>query len=399
MAPPAPPSSRLWASRLSRRSDPTADGSESAVRAQVYGSSGQPVGGEIAVNGTTAGQQFTVDNMALGDGGFAIHYNTNAPDANGLPPNLSYVQRFDASGFKIGPEQQLNAFGGNFFALSDGNIAFVYQASGEYDFLIQLFDPGLSAIGTPFAFRGTSGFESLSGSTAIPGGIVLTYSSPFNLDGSQGAVLMQRLEFTETTSGTPLRDILTAPNGNIWIVNGGAGNDDMTGAGGDDRISGGNGNDVLRGGAGSDRLIGGAGDDVLEAGSGPRDVLSGGAGNDRLIGGTGYDALYGDAGADRFVFTADELTGPQGRLDARIVDFSRVAGDRIDLSMIDAIDGGSDDAFTFIGTAAFTGAAGEIRIAEENGQRYLHGDTNGDGQVELVVRIDGDAPIVTDFIL
>jgi fibronectin-binding autotransporter adhesin len=57
-------------------------------------------------------------------------------------------------------------------------------------------------------------------------------------------------------------------------------------------LQGGDGNDILTGAAAEDLLVGGDGNDVLNGGLG-RDVLLGGAGVDRLIGGDGDDLLVG----------------------------------------------------------------------------------------------------------
>lgn len=65
-------------------------------------------------------------------------------------------------------------------------------------------------------------------------------------------------------------------------LDGGLGNDSLTGAVGNDDLFGGLGNDVLSGGGGVDQLFGGAGNDTLDGGSGA-DTLLGGAGNDLYI--------------------------------------------------------------------------------------------------------------------
>ncbi|MDR6539341.1 calcium-binding protein [Variovorax soli] len=80
-------------------------------------------------------------------------------------------------------------------------------------------------------------------------------------------------------------------------LNGGAGNDTITGYATADTLSGGDGNDVLYGRDGNDTLNAGAGDDSLggEAGS---DMLKGDTGNDTLQGGAGDDILHGGAGND-----------------------------------------------------------------------------------------------------
>jgi hypothetical protein len=73
------------------------------------------------------------------------------------------------------------------------------------------------------------------------------------------------------------------------LINGGAG---------DDRLSGAAGNDTLNGGDGDDDLFGGAGDDLL----------NGGDGDDLVVGGKGVDTLNGDAGDDLLDATDDATT-------------------------------------------------------------------------------------------
>lgn len=76
-------------------------------------------------------------------------------------------------------------------------------------------------------------------------------------------------------------------------LDGGNGEDKLTGTPGDDRLNGGNGKDTLTGQAGNDTLSGDNGDDILNAG----------AGVDRLTGGLGGDIFTGGSEADTFVFT------------------------------------------------------------------------------------------------
>lgn len=91
-------------------------------------------------------------------------------------------------------------------------------------------------------------------------------------------------------------DSLTGGSGNDTL-NGDEGNDVLKGMAGNDRLFGGNGNDNLDGGTGNDTLLGESGNDTLTGGDG-NDGLSGGTGNDRLHGGNGNDTLMGDAGKD-----------------------------------------------------------------------------------------------------
>jgi hypothetical protein len=91
-------------------------------------------------------------------------------------------------------------------------------------------------------------------------------------------------------------------------IDAGAGDDRITLAGaplrGVVQVDGGAGDDVLTGGAGNDILLGGAGDDVL-FGQGGRDLLIGGLGRDLLLGGPGDDLLV--AGATAFDRDAQAL--------------------------------------------------------------------------------------------
>lgn len=103
-------------------------------------------------------------------------------------------------------------------------------------------------------------------------------------------------------------------------LDGGPGNDELTGRNGADEIHGAAGDDTIVGGGGRDELEGGTGDDRLLGGKG-RDTLEGGAGNDLLSGG---------GGADVFEFERGEGFD-------RILDFSD-GQDRIALDEVSAAD-------------------------------------------------------------
>ncbi|MGA0840103.1 MAG: hypothetical protein ACO3P1_09445, partial [Pseudomonadales bacterium] len=80
-------------------------------------------------------------------------------------------------------------------------------------------------------------------------------------------------------------------------------------------------------------------------------------------------------------------------------DFSRISLDRIDLSAIDADTTLADDqAFTFIGTAAFGNRAGELRYIP-GATSVVQGDTDGDGVADFTLRVVGVPALQeTDFI-
>jgi serralysin len=156
---------------------------------------------------------------------------------------------------------------------------------------------------------------------------------------------------------------------------------------------------ILTGNTGANVLTGLDGDDQLVGNSG-NDRLDGGAGADTLRGGTGTDTLTGGAGADRFDWDSASHIG-KGSAGDKVVDFTQ-GEDRIDLAGIDAVTGTStNNSFSFIGSEAFHGAAGELRYAFVTGGTLVQGDTNGDkvADFELLLTNGQLAMQATDFVL
>lgn len=253
----------------------------------------------------------------------------------------------------------------------------------------------------------------------------------------------------------------------ITSINAGLGDDTVTGSEGADVILGGGGNDVLAGGGGDDVFLlsgpaaghdsydGGAGYDVIRAGanntvispatltgieeisadgrtgvtlrgtdladamdftgitltgiagiSGGKgnDTITGSAGADVILGGAGRDLLTGGLGADSFVFVAAGESRAGAQAD-RITDFTS-GSDLINLSALDAdpLTAG-DQAFSFIGSAAFNMVAGEVRVTDSGaGYGILSVDIDGNGISDLDIRVvgaDGLAyvPVLEDLIL
>jgi serralysin len=103
-------------------------------------------------------------------------------------------------------------------------------------------------------------------------------------------------------------------------VNGGPGNDSLSGGIDNVVFFGGDDDDSLRGNDGNDQLNGENGIDLLEGLAG-NDTLSGGANNDVLNGGLGRDTLTGGLNNDFFVFNAPLTAAHRDT----IADFNRVA--------------------------------------------------------------------------
>ena len=212
------------------------------------------------------------------------------------------------------------------------------------------------------------------------------------IDGLAGKDTLIGWEGADTIHGGGGRDRVNGGTGGDSIA-GGAGHDILFGNGGNDTLNGNSGPDFLNGGGGHDKLFGGGGNDTLKGGSG-HDTLNGGAGNDRLIGEAGGDRLTGGIGADRFVFTAIGQSPPGAGHD-RITDFHSTQGDRIDISAIDAIGGGVNDGFDFIGSDPFS-AAGQLRF--DPATHLLQANVNGNLNPDFEVFVNTAALHAGDFL-
>lgn len=230
----------------------------------------------------------------------------------------------------------------------------------------------------------------------------------------------------ENLIGTNYSDALDG-NGSANTLEGGSGNDTLAGGAGADKLLGGAGIDTVSyanasaavtakllyastntgdalgdtyssveniiGSIYADKLYGSDGANSITGGSG-NDGLVGNGGNDVLFGGQGADHLYGSVGADTFVFKAANES--IGSAYDTIFDFLTSEQDRIDLSAIDAnISASGNQAFSFLGTAAFTGVAGELRYDKLSSDTYIYADVNGDKLADLKIRLD-DAVTLTD---
>jgi Ca2+-binding RTX toxin-like protein len=187
---------------------------------------------------------------------------------------------------------------------------------------------------------------------------------------------------------TTLASYTLGANVEDLYFNAGSGNFTGTGNALDNEIFGGSGNDNLSGLDGNDLLRGQTGNDTL----------SGGDGDDLLVGGSGIDDLTGGAGADTFRFSTFE-SGTGASAD-RIQDFAQ-GSDIIDVAGIDAdLLTAGNQTFSFIGNAAFSGAAGELRYFDNGTDTFVQGDINGDGAADFDIALTGVVALVsTDFIL
>jgi ribosomal 50S subunit-recycling heat shock protein len=141
----------------------------------------------------------------------------------------------------------------------------------------------------------------------------------------------------------------------------------------------------------SNTIVGTAGDDDL----------TGGSLNDTLTGGLGKDELTGGRGNDVFAFNSATDSADASTRDV-ITDFLANA-DRIDVSGIDADSSlGGNQAFSFVGTAAFSGQAGQLRYEHfaVDGRTIVYGDVDGDQMADFQIELTGlKTLLAAEFVL
>ena len=272
---------------------------------------------------------------------------------------------------------------------------------------------------------------------------VVTSSASFTLSANVEHLTASNA-IAHALTGNGLANAITGHDG-ADTLSGGGGNDTLNGGAGIDRLVGGKGNDlyvatdgdviVEASGAGADTVqatsgttftlannietllltgasvVEGTGNALANtiAGNGASntlrgldgaDTLRGQGGNDLLNGGNGADVLTGGAGSDIFRIAAaaeSTVAAPD-----RITDFSygtTAGSDKVGLSFIDANTGLSGDQdFTYIGSSAFSGTAGELRVASAGSGSWLaSGDVNGDAVADFAIMIQSTSAPVADW--
>jgi Ca2+-binding RTX toxin-like protein len=175
----------------------------------------------------------------------------------------------------------------------------------------------------------------------------------------------------DSVDGGDGNDTLNGDAGNDFLF-GNLGNDLMDGGIGNDLVSGGLGNDTAIGGEGDDTLLGGFGDDVLNGNSG-NDLADGGRDNDQVLGGSGDDSLKGGTGDDtiRGQSGDDLIKGGDGN--------DNIRGDAGN----DIVDGGDgdDDVDAGNGNDIVAGGDGNDTLNGMSGADTLLGGNGNDNQL------------------
>lgn len=358
-----------WESEYAGNQNPSGVESD-AVRARIYSAKGKPLGREFLLVGENDGMNegigltdSAVDVAAISGGRFVTTWYETVLHKNRDTTFEVHAQIYSNDGSTSGDEITVRAGtegvpdhtavtaldGGGFVVAWDG---FGKQTYAFEEVWARVYDDNGRALGRAFKVNPPSGRSSQENpelQALDGGGFWVVYQSEF-LDGDNEAIAGRI--YDQGSFGTDLEAMRHT---------------------GDYRAL--DGDDAITGTAGADRILLGRGADVVD----------GGAGDDILIGGWGADRLTGGAGADTFVYRA-----AHSRVDASdlLLDFESGI-DRIDLSRV------AGPAFAWIGDAAFSGTAGELRFAAG----ALSADLDGDGAADLLIRVSGDPVVQADLIL
>ncbi|MFC3173398.1 FG-GAP-like repeat-containing protein [Novosphingobium bradum] len=141
------------------------------------------------------------------------------------------------------------------------------------------------------------------------------------------------------------------------------------------------------GGSNNDTLTGNEASNLL-SGLGGNDTLIGNGGNDTLTGGLGTDTLTGGAGADLFDISLDDMLGDASTVNDTVTDFTS-GEDKLQIW----------GARYYIGSAAFSGHAGDLRLGTYLSVPALLLDSTGDGIADYRLKLTGGiSPAGGDFI-
>ena len=138
-----------------------------------------------------------------------------------------------------------------------------------------------------------------------------------------------------------------------------------------------------------ENAIGGSARDYL-FGNDVSNKLNGNGGNDVLDGARRQRHLHRRRRRGRVPDQRDRLQRQDHRLPS--------GTDKIRLTEIDANTGAAgNQAFTFIGNAAFSNVAGQLRTYTQGGDNFLAGDVNGDGVADFTINLGTATAAATDF--
>ena len=369
----------------------SADASSAGIWFQRYNAAGVAQGSETAANTTTTDDQTAPDIAVATGGSFIIAWESANQDT--VSSTGVYFQRFNSSGVAQGSETRINQStagdqsmpsisldsGGGFVA------TFIDQSSSPDQYLARRFNSSGSATTN----EGQAAADVIAGYTPNVAmvsdsrfivGIASAANATDDVDtglstsqltvaGANGGVTISVAESSGdvvvTEAGSPTT--FTA-NFETLNVTGGTGADTITI--GDNLpnaittiiVDGGAGNDTITGGNENETIYGGDGNDSIDAGDG----------NDRVYPGLGDDDVHGGAGTDTVTYQ-----GRTENLTVRI-DGGGPSGDVVGSGENDVIDNDFENAVGGNGNDTITGNSGNNILGGVDGDDVLDGGTGSD---------------------
>ena len=193
------------------------DGDDDGIYFQRYNTDGSELGDETLVNTTWEGRQWQSDVSGLTDGGFVITWRDGEEDTDNI-----FLQRFDASGEKVGSETRVNTATtywqslDHVAGLSGGGYIVMWSSyvyGNSYDVHAQQYDADGNAVGGETRINTTTENSQTPGGI-IPlsdGGYLITWSSR-DQDGDGNGVYFQRYDSSGNTVDSETRVNTTTVN-------------------------------------------------------------------------------------------------------------------------------------------------------------------------------------------
>ncbi|MBT5777896.1 MAG: hypothetical protein HOI02_00645 [Rhodospirillaceae bacterium] len=367
------------------------------------------IGSEFGINKFFDRYQEESDVTILGDGGFAVAWQTESVRTNYNFESDIRVSIFDADGNQA-PDAATGSLvldGGDGNDLLIGGMANdVLSGNADDDEIDGFFGDDILFGGDgDDALFGSYGDDTLDGGAGndiIDGGEgIILFGSTYNyasssdtvtFSGATSAIDVNLYENAvyddgqggvddiygiENVIGTVYSDFIYGNHENNSLF-GGDGDDQLYGEYGYDMLDGGDGNDFMRGGYHEDILLGGSGDDFLD-GEGSADFLDGGFDNDTIYGGSGSDTLIGGDGDDILDGESSSDT-----LDGGLGNDTLYGGSSIDTLFggegDDNLDGGNSNDILDggIGNDTLYGGTNNDILLDGDGDDILDGGSNDD---------------------
>ncbi len=262
-------------------------------------------------------QQYLLDPTAI------LALMMDQPDSEAAQAWATILQRAAELELHLPHEKDLDG-GWNEFLLSQGydsesipnidgdNVVIIDPVTGEETIIHHIIGPGYEIV----RIEGTDGNDIIE---VIVDGPSISY-----IDGGAGDDTITGSEQADVIVGGAGDDVIDGLGGNDWL-HGGEGNDTIDGGAGEDLVVGGFDDDILNGGADTDHVYGSYGNDIIYGDAG-QDFLKGGEGNDTLhANANDWDYLYGEGGDDTLVgYGASYLIGGKGN---DVYDLTPAGGD------------------------------------------------------------------------